>query len=162
MKNSQLGGIEMNRAIAVFALDEGRYALDLSVVERVHRIVEITPLPKAPDVVMGVINVHGDVIPVMNVRRRFGLPEREIRLSDQLIVAKLSSRRIAVLVDRVIDILPVSELPAIDGHDMLPGIDYVEGVVKLSGGMAFIHDLEKFLSVQEAEALDQSMRQKQE
>jgi len=78
--------LEVMKDIIIFSLDEPRYALPLSLVERVVRIVEITPLPKAPDIVMGVINMHGQILPVINVRRRFNLPEREIRLEDQLIM----------------------------------------------------------------------------
>ena len=68
----------MNGAIQliVFTLNEQRYALYLSVVERIVRIVRITPLPKAPEIVSGVINVAGRIIPVLDTRKRFRLPER--------------------------------------------------------------------------------------
>ena len=145
--------------IVVFTLDGQRYALDLSMVERVERIVEITPLPRSPDIVLGVVNVRGDVIPAVNVRKRFRLPEREISLSDQLIVANTSVRTMALVVDEVIGVLAVSGAAVIDGGDILPGMDYVEGVVKLSDGMVLIHDLEKFLSLAEAKALEESMQQ---
>ena len=67
--------------LLVFALGDQRCALYLPVVDRVVRMVEITPLPKAPDIVLGVVNVHGEVIPVINVRKRFGLPQRDIALT---------------------------------------------------------------------------------
>jgi len=73
--------------LIVFTLDAQRYALHLSAVERAIRMVEITPLPKAPEIVIGVVNIHGAVIPVLNIRKRFRLPEREPDLGDQLIVA---------------------------------------------------------------------------
>jgi purine-binding chemotaxis protein CheW len=72
----------------LFTLDAGRYALSLEVVERVVPALELTPLPTAPDIVQGVFNLHGRIVPVMNLRRRFGLPERAIELSDHLIVAQ--------------------------------------------------------------------------
>ena len=62
--------------IVVFALDEQRYALHLLAVERVVRAVEVTALPEAPEIVLGVVNVKGRIVPVINVRRRFRLPER--------------------------------------------------------------------------------------
>ncbi len=58
----------------VFTLDEQRYALHLSAVERVICVVEITPLPKAPEIVLGIINVGGQIIPVIDMRKRFRLP----------------------------------------------------------------------------------------
>ena len=71
----------------VFTLDGLFYAVSLSAVSRVIRAVEITPLPKAPPIVLGVINLGGRIIPVVNIRKRFLLPERELELTDQLIVA---------------------------------------------------------------------------
>src|SRR5277367_233894 len=68
--------------LVVFDLEEQRYALRLSAVEQVVRAVEITPLPKAPEIIRGVVNVHGRVVPVYHIRARFRLPEREIDLSD--------------------------------------------------------------------------------
>ena len=61
----------------VFTLDRQRYALPLSVVERVVRMIEITPVPHTPDIVLGVINAQGRVIPVVDIRRRFRLPTRQ-------------------------------------------------------------------------------------
>ena len=79
--------LDMSQCV-VFTLDERFYAIRLSAVSRVVRAVEITPLPKAPPIVIGVINLGGRIIPVVNIRRRFRLPERELELTDQLIVAQ--------------------------------------------------------------------------
>jgi purine-binding chemotaxis protein CheW len=76
----------------VFTLDEQRYALYLHAVVRVVRIVEITPLPQTPEVIRGVVNVQGQVIPVVDIRKRFQLPEREPELGDQLIIANTACR----------------------------------------------------------------------
>lgn len=78
--------------LVVFTLDEQRYALHLAAVERIVRVVEVTPLPKSPEIVLGVVNVQGRIIPVVNIRKRFRLPEREIALSNQLIIASRSRR----------------------------------------------------------------------
>ena len=76
--------------LVVFSLDDQQYALLLPVVERVINAVAVTPLPEAPDIVLGVINIYGEIIPVMNIRKRFGLPEREIDIKDQLIISRSS------------------------------------------------------------------------
>ena len=73
--------------LVVFTMDEQRYALQLAAVERVVRMVEVTPLPQAPQIVLGVINAQGRIIPVVDIRRRFRLPARDIRLSDHLLIA---------------------------------------------------------------------------
>ena len=79
--------MEKLNQLVVFFLNEQKYALYLPAVERVVSAIEVTPLPQAPDNVLGIINVMGKVIPVVNIRKRFGLPEREIDLSDQFIIA---------------------------------------------------------------------------
>lgn len=144
--------------LVVFTLNEQRCALHLSTVERAFRIVEITPLPKAPEIVLGVVNVHGRVIPVVNIRRRFGLPDREMRLTDQLIIARTPKRVIAPLVDSVIGVAEYPEEEVIKAEKILPGLEYVEGVVKLEDGLILIHDLDKLLSLDEEKSLDEVMR----
>ena len=139
--------------LVVFTLDELCYALHLPSVERAIRMIEITPLPSAPEIVFGVINLHGAVIPVLNIRKRFSLPEREPDLGDQLIIAHTARRAVALAVDTVSDVvdLPSGELVA--PEMILPQLEFVEGVVKLDDGLVFIHDLDAFLSLEEEQTL---------
>ena len=91
--------------LVVFRLDAQRFALYLSNVERIVRIVEINPLPKAPEYILGTINFQGKFIPVVNIRKLFLLPERDIDLNDQLIIANTSMRTVALWVDSVSDVV---------------------------------------------------------
>jgi len=143
--------------IVVFSLDAQSYGLPLSAVDRVVGMVEITPLPKAPDIVLGVVNVLGQVIPVLNLRRRFGLPERDIALADQLVIARTARRPVALAADAVAGVLEYSAQQAVGARDIVPGIEYVEGVVKLADGLVLIHDLDKFLSLEEETALNRAI-----
>jgi purine-binding chemotaxis protein CheW len=143
--------------LVIFTLDDQRYALPLHAAERVVRMVAITPLPNAPDIILGAVNFQGRVIPVINVRRRFRLPEREIALTDKLVVAHTARRDVALIVDSVLDVLAGSEQNLITTANILPRLEYVDGVVKLTDGLIFIHDLEKFLSLEEESSLDQAL-----
>lgn len=143
--------------IIVFTLDEGRYALHLAAVQKTVRMVEITPLPKAPETVLGVINYHGSVVPVLNMRRRFRLPERETGLSDQLIIASTARRVVALVVDGVSDVVALPPEQLVDPEEVLPGLAYVNGMVLLEGGLVFIHDLDAFLSLEEERTLESAM-----
>ena len=88
--------------LIVFALNQQRrYALRLLAVTRVVWAVEIVPLPNAPAIVLGMINVQGRVIPVVDVNKRFGLPPRELELTDQFIIAQTQRRAVALRVDGV-------------------------------------------------------------
>jgi purine-binding chemotaxis protein CheW len=140
--------------IVVFTLAEQRYALHLERVERTARMVEITPLPKAPEVVLGVINVHGEIIPVLDIRKRFHLPEQETCLSSQMIIASTKRRLVALVADAVNGVVTLPEGGLVQPASILPQLEYVEGVALLDGGMVFIHDLDAFLSLKEARELD--------
>jgi purine-binding chemotaxis protein CheW len=145
--------------LVVFALEGQRYALPLSATERVLPMVAVSALPKAPAIALGLINFHGQAIPVVDIRRRFNLPPRDYGLDAHLLVARTSRRILAVPVDRVLGVteVPAEALTAPDA--VLPGIGHVAGIVTLADGLVFLHDLEAFLSLDEehhlAEALEE-------
>ncbi|MFA6108985.1 MAG: chemotaxis protein CheW [Candidatus Latescibacterota bacterium] len=143
--------------LLVFLLDHQRYALHLAAVERVVRAAEVTPLPRAPKIVHGVIDLHGRIIPVIDLRRRFGLPAREVDFADRFVIARTPRRRVALAVDAVDGVVddPGGHVQAV--AEILPHLAYVEGVLRLKDGMALVHDLGRFLSLDEEDALDQAL-----
>jgi purine-binding chemotaxis protein CheW len=140
-----------------FDLDGHCYALPLTAVERIVRIGEITPLPKAPPIVLGIVNIGGRIFPVCNVRRRFRLPEREIELGDQLILAQAERRMVALVVDEVSPVMERPQREMMTAQEILPGLEYVQGVARLEDGLILIHDLDKFLSLEEEAVLDRAL-----
>lgn len=143
--------------LVVITLDEQRYALRLAAVERTARMVEITPLPAAPPAVSGMVNVQGRILPVYDLRRRFGLPQREIALTGQFIIARTARRPVALVADAVTAVITCAEPDLIAAENILPGIAYMEGVVKLKDGLILIHSLDKFLSLEEEQSLNQAL-----
>jgi len=143
--------------LVVFALNGQRYALPLAVVARIVRAVEVTPLPGAPAMVLGAIDVAGRVLPVLSLRRRFGLPEREIGPADQFLLACTTRRTVALVVDEAQGVMECPATAIIRPAQIVPGLEQLQGVVKLADGLVLIHDLEKFLSLDEARALDEAL-----
>jgi purine-binding chemotaxis protein CheW len=143
--------------LVVFRLDERRYALPLAVVERVVRAVEVTPLPKASPIVLGAINVHGRVLPVLNVRKRFLMPEREIGPADWFLLAHTARHTVVLVVDESEGVVERTQAEVVLSTQIVPGLDHFPGVLRLDDGLVLIHDLEKFLSLDEARALDEAM-----
>ena len=143
--------------LVAFLLNEQRYALFLSAVERIVRAVEVTALPKAPEIVLGVVNMRGQIIPVINVRKRFHLPGKEIDLSDQFLIAHTSTRIVGLAVDAVLGVIERAAEEVISVQKIVPGIEYVVGIVRLQDGMILIHDLDKFLSLDEERVLNEAM-----
>ncbi len=143
--------------IVVFSLDGRRYGLYLEAVEKVVRAARVTPLPGAPQAVLGILNYQGQVVPVFDTRKRFGLPEREIEPSDQFIIARTSLRIVALVADATFGVEHIPKRQMVAADRVLPGIRYIDGVVKLKDGMVLIHDLESFLSPSEREALQDAL-----
>ena len=143
----------------MFRLDERKYALPLAAVERVVRAVEVTPLAKAPAIVLGVIDVEGRVLPVLDVRLRFRLPEREITPADQFLIAQTARRTVALLIDEVQGVIERSSTEIVGPAQIVPGLEQIQGVIKFDDGLALIHDLDTFLSLGETQALDKAMIQ---
>ncbi|MCJ7523801.1 MAG: chemotaxis protein CheW [Candidatus Aminicenantes bacterium] len=154
LKENQQSGRDR---IVVFALDEPHYALLLSSVERVVRAVEITPLPKAPKIVLGIINAQGRIIPVIDVRQRFRLPAREMKLDNRFIIASTSRRLVALMVDSVAGVRELADGQMVNVEQSLPFAEYLKGVAKLEDNLVLIHDLDQFLSLDEEKALDAAL-----
>lgn len=144
-------------SIVVFTLDRQRYALNLSAVERVVRAIEVVELPRAPAIVLGVINVQGRILPLFDMRSRFGLTARGLALSDQFIIARAGQRSVALVADFVEGVSGYSEETLTPTTDILPCNSLIAGVVILPDGLVLIHDLETFLSPEEQRTLDEAL-----
>lgn len=125
-------------------------------------MVRVTPLPEVPAIIIGVVNFQGKVLPVVDTRRRLGLPDREVRLSDNLLIAKSGGRSLALVVDRVdeVVVLPAKQVQVT--KEIVGSAVYVKGVAKLADGLILIHDLETFLSLEEEAALEQALEQERQ
>lgn len=131
-----------NGQFVIVSLDERPYALPLCAVERVVRLVEITPLPEAPEPILGVINVQGRIVPALSLRRCLRLPERELRLSDQIIIAHIAQRTVALVADAAIDVVEPPERAVTAASTILSDVAQIDGVVKIAGALVPIVNLD--------------------
>lgn len=138
--------------ILTFQLEAHRFALKLGAVEEVIRAVSIAPLPGAPSVVHGVINVRGRIVPVLDLRRRFDIPPKPLDLSDVFILVAPRGGPIALRVDTVGWPIKIADddIETVDGT--LGEARFVLGVARAKDGLIVITDLDEFLSsAEEAE-----------
>lgn len=134
-------------SLVVFEINDQRYALPLAAVERVVRAVEVTTLPRAPAAICGAINVQGRVIPVLNLRRRLGLPERGLEVSDEFLILQISGRWLALWVDAVCDVISSTAQAMIAAEQITPGLEDIEAVVKCVDGLVLVHNPERLLAL---------------
>lgn len=135
-------------------------ALPLENVSRIVRAAEITPLPLAPAVVAGALDVAGRILPVFDLRRRLRLPERALSPDDQFVIAETRRRPVALVVDRAAGILEAH--PVDEANSLTPELRRASGVLSVADGLVYIEDLEQFLTAEEEAALDSALRAAEE
>ncbi len=143
--------------VLLFEVDGQRYALPSSVVLEVLRAVALVPLPKAPPIVEGAVNVRGAVVAVLDIRTRVRRSPKAIEPSDHLVLALAGARRVALRADRALGLLHLEPAQVEDAKVALPSAEYLAGVAKLADGLVLLHDLDRFLTEAEAETLDEAL-----
>lgn len=141
--------------LVTFRLGNEEFSLDILRVQEIIRHMDLTRVPRTPDFVDGVINLRGRVIPVLDLRKRFGLASDERTNETRIIVVDVDSKTVGLKVDAVSEVL---RLPA-DTVEPAPAIvtgaesDYIKGVGKLDGRLLILLDVEKILTKTERDSL---------
>jgi purine-binding chemotaxis protein CheW len=138
----------MGEKYVVFQVGEGNYSIPLGEVHQIIRYENVTDVPTAPAFVDGVINVGGDVIPVVNLRTRFALERGEVTRKNRVIIVQKQDVRYGVLVDSVREILDLdrdsvaSEAASVFGMKS----EFVRGIVKIQDYLLVLLDIFRVLS----------------
>lgn len=149
--------------ILTFELDGQRYAFPAGRIVQVVQMVAISPLPGAPPVVEGVVNVRGKIVPVFDLRGRFGLPPRPADPGQHLIILSGSPRLAAVRVDSAEDFVSIPDAevtpaaPLSEAGIASSGTRHVAGIAATEEGTTVIYDLAAFLSLAESSTLDAAL-----
>jgi purine-binding chemotaxis protein CheW len=146
------------RQLVVFQLGAELYGVEISRVHEIIRPQSITRVPRAPAFVEGVINLRGKVIPVVDLRRRFGLPAAEQTRSSRIVVVEIGDQVVGIVVDGVSEVLRVNDAsvepasPVVAGSDA--GSEYISGIAKLTDRLVILLDLDRVFVRDERRALD--------
>jgi purine-binding chemotaxis protein CheW len=152
-------------ATVVFEVAGQRYGLPVDNVVQIIEMVAITRLPKAPEIVDGVIDFHGQVIPVLALRRRFGQVERAYTLRTPVIIGKLDGRTVGLVVDRVrgvVDLDPeqVAAPEQIFVEGLALRVDHLVGVARQNDGLILLLDPPTLFSEEEASLVESQAKRK--
>jgi purine-binding chemotaxis protein CheW len=139
-------------------VDGHRWGLPLESVVEIHPAVQLSPLPDAPDVVVGLLNRRGHVLPVLDLRRRLGLPIRPLQVEDRLVVLHVDHRAVALLVDAALDVLAVSSAAVDRAVTQTADALRSAGVAVLPDGLLVVLDVARFLEPAEVLVLDEALR----
>lgn len=144
--------------LVTFKVGSEEYAISILTVQEINRMMQITPVPQSPAFIEGVINLRGKIIPVMDLRKRFGRDAAEDREDSRIIVVEVASRVIGFTVDQVNEVLRISSGIIEPPPPMVCGADsgYVKGVGKLEDRLLILLDLDRLLNAEELRKVDQA------
>lgn len=148
--------MEKELQVVGFRIGRETFGLPISIVREIVRVPEITSVPNAPDYIEGVINLRGRIIPVVDLRKRFGEPVNEPSKKHRIVVVELENRRIGLLVNSASEVLkiPPSEIEAPHNVFQEGELDYITGVGKLRGRLVILLDLTRILQRGELRSLE--------
>lgn len=141
-----------------FTIDDEPFGLDILAVQEINRMAKITKVPQTPEFVEGVINLRGTVIPVIDLRKKLGLPSKVHDKHTRIIVAEITTRTIGFVVDTVTEVIRIAKnlvdsLPElVSGKDQ----DYIRGVGKLDKRLLMLLDIDAMFSSSEQEQISET------
>jgi len=153
--------VTQDQQYVLFELAGQEYGVNVQQVLSIERIPEITRVPRTPDFVVGVMNLRGEVLPVIDLRKRFKLEsfqEKEVQREQQrIIVVKLEEITVGMVVDMVRDVLNISTDQIEPPPSLVGGIqaEYLDGMAKMGDRVMVLLNLEKTLSQKEMMELDE-------
>lgn len=138
-----------------FNLANEVFGIEITKVREIILIGTITRVPQTPDYVKGLINLRSTVIPVIDLRIRFGLPVGELTEESRIMVVNLGAKTVGIVVDSVSEVLRVSKSQIAPAPPMVTGKgrEYLNGLVKLENQLLMLLDIEKILNQEEMREL---------
>lgn len=137
--------------LVTFRLKDETYGINVMQVQEVLRVAEIAPVPGAPHYVLGIINLRGNVVTVIDTRTRFGLPRAEVDELSRIIVIESEAQVVGILVDSVAEVvdLHASDIDSAPNLGNEESSRYIQGVANFDNNLLIVVDLNKLLSEQE-------------
>ncbi len=146
---------DVERQLVVFTLASESYGVNIETVREIIRMQRITPVPAAPQHVVGVINLRGRVVPVVDLRGRLGVAVSEESADSRIVVVQIDGESVGVIVDTVDEVqrIPASSVSSTSARVTTAESYYIEGIAQLDEQLLILLDLERALSADVSELL---------
>lgn len=141
----------MEKQLVIFELGTEDFGIDIASVEGINKILDITKVPQAPACVEGVANLRGQVIPVVDLHKRFGMANSERTNEARIVVANVGSTKIGMIVSAVSEVLTIDDSTIEPPPSMVSNINstYIVGIANIEGRLIILLDLTKVLTIEE-------------
>jgi len=155
--SSQLGKSEELLQLVSFNIGDEEFGVDILKVHEINRMVDVTRVPNMPEYIDGVINLRGKVIPIIDLRRRFGMERKEKDKNTRIVVVELSGKVLGFVVDAVSEVLRIPKSVTEPPPPIIAGIEaeYITAIGKLENRLLILLDLDKVLTQSETSDLKQ-------
>lgn len=156
MQDMQQPGKELGSELlqfVTFNLGEEEYAIEILKVQEIIRMIPITRVPNSPEFINGVINLRGKVIPVMDLGKRIGLPEKDTDNDSRIIVVEIQNKIVGFIVDKVNIVLRINN-SIIEPTPQMVGrtnAEFINGIAKMEHSLLILLDLDKVMEPDELE-----------
>lgn len=146
--------------LVTFCVNNEQYAVDILRVQEINRMMTITQVPQSPAGVEGVINLRGRIIPIMDLRVRFGMPKGERTDESRIVVVEAGGAIVGFIVDKVHEVLRISRATVDAAPAMSSTVEsrYIDGVAKLENRLIILLDLDALLGDQATAAAQATTR----
>jgi len=150
-EQENIGQLNTANRYLTFFVDGEQYGVDISRIKEIIAPVNITHIPKTPPYVKGVINLRGSVIPVVDVRLKFNMQEKEMDIETAIIIYEINKVSIGFIVDNVEDVLLIDSKNISDAPSFGSNIDtsFVESVAEVGDDVIMLLNLEKIFEAEE-------------
>jgi purine-binding chemotaxis protein CheW len=141
----------MENQLVVFNLANEHYGVDIAAVDGIVEMRPITAVPRAPSFVEGITNLRGEVLPVIDLRKRFGLPAGETTKETRIVNVEMDGTKVGMVVDAVTEVLRVAEDDVEPPSPIVSTVDsaFITGIAKVDKRLIILLDLAKVLSTDE-------------
>ena len=146
-------------AHVIFRLDDQFYAISVSAVKHIIRSVQLTYLNDAPELLQGLMNMSGEIIPVINIRKQLRLPLKEMLISDRIVIAKTSVLSVAFVADEIIGVMTLSVDNFSQSDAIFPGMEnFIKGISKFNNLTILIYDINTLFPPREIENISKTIK----
>lgn len=138
----------MDNKVVVFKIDNEEFAVNIIQVERILGYTEPTKIPESPEFIKGVITYQNEILPIMDLKKKFNLSNTELKDNPKIVVVKNGDKKVGLIVDLVFEVIDVDDSMIEEAPNIVKGISnkYISGMIKLNDRIIILIDTEKILT----------------
>lgn len=144
------------RQYVIFKLNEEEYGIEITNVKEITEYKQVNRIPNVSDFIEGIVNIRGDIIPIINLKKKFDIEEKGLTKDKRVIIINLNKKLVGFIVDEASQVLRIAEEDIEDASKILTGMDrrFIEGIGKIDEKIIVLIDLKEVLNENEKQEVE--------